>query len=106
MMQVAAKEITVPFHPQMKEALLGGWKWLTSRSKRLGEPGDTFTMDGQRFRIAAVQAVTFGEIADQFYFGEGFGSPEEFRFFWIRLHRGHLPSDDEMKWLHVLERIA
>jgi len=93
------------FHPDMALLLLTGKKRCTSRTKKLGEIGDWFELKEQRFEFRNVWEETFGEIARGFYKCEGFESPEAFRAFWIRIHRGHLPENGTMKWLHVMRRM-
>jgi hypothetical protein len=104
---MTGRQIPAPsFHPEMWKALVEGRKWKTSRSKKLGEAGDTFTVDGVTFRIVEVREEAFGAIARSHYQGEGFSSSGEFVDFWIRIHRGHLPDPGAMKWLHILEKVA
>ena len=99
-------EVPAPkFHPDMLKALLDGMKFCTTRSRKLGEIGDTFTIEGQTFRYRRIQSLPFGEIARVYYRCEGFGSEQDFKRFWIGLHRGHLPPDDSLRWLHVLEKV-
>ena len=94
------------FHPLMRKALVEGRKWHTTRGKKLGEVGDTFTIDGVTFRIKDVRQETFWTITYQHYRGEGFDTPGEFQAFWIGLHRGHLPAPGDLRWLHTLERLT
>jgi len=91
------------FHPDMAQLLLAGKKHCTTRSKKLGEPGDTFELKGQTFQIATVREEKFAVIMYDFYRCEGFFSPVDFQMFWIRIHRGHLPEPGTLKWLHILE---
>jgi len=93
------------FHPDMAQLLLARKKQCTSREKKLGEIGDWFELKGLRFQFTNVWQETFGEIADKFYRCEGFFSPADFRMFWIKIHRGHLPENGTMKWLHVMRRM-
>jgi hypothetical protein len=94
-----------PFHPEMWQALVEGRKVTTARMKKLGEPGDWFEKDGARFRIVEVGHEWFWYIRDCLHRLEGFQSSGEFTNFWIRIHRGHLPKDEDMKWVHYLARI-
>jgi hypothetical protein len=97
------------FHPDMAEALRNGRKCCTTRREKLGEPGDWWEKgDGSYalYRIVEVRYVPFGVIASQFHRLEGFESQAAFESFWMRIHRGHLPASDDMRWLHFIARIA
>lgn len=94
------------FHPEMAQLLLAGKKHCTTRSEKIGEPGDTFEIKGVMFRIDTVRSEKFGVISYSFYDCEGFTSHLEFMKFWQRIHRGNLPQPDTLKWLHVLSRVG
>jgi hypothetical protein len=94
-----------PFHPEMWQALVEGRKVTTARAKKLGEPGDRFEKDGAKFRIVEVDQEQFLYIRNNLYRLEGFASMGEFINFWIRIHRGHLPKDSDVKYVHYLARI-
>ncbi len=81
--------ITIPFSPEMTRAILDGYKCCTTRSKRYGNPGDRFQLEGQTYRILDIKKHTLIHISSQLYRLEGFVSEDEFIAFWKHLHRGN-----------------
>ena len=105
-------EVPAPrFHPEMLQALLEGRKRCTTRREKIGQPGDRFVLKpgkdllGITFLIKDIRSLPFGTIASKYYICEGFKTEQAFRTFWVRIHRGQLPADDQARWLHVLERV-
>jgi hypothetical protein len=97
--------ISVPFLPEFKERLLSGLKTATSRTKRLGRPGQCFTAFGMTFRLRAVKKWPLRWVADLMYHEEGFETPDQFKAIWKRIHpkRGYVETD--LVWLHVFEKV-
>lgn len=108
------------FHPEMMRALLDGRKRCTTRREKLGAIGDWFRVivpapassgcglpapETIRFQIKDIRSLPFGVIAAKYYICEGFRTEGEFRTFWVKIHRGNMPVDEELRWLHVLERV-
>jgi hypothetical protein len=58
------------------------------------------------FRIDKILSLPFGEIAEKWYWCEGFETEGAFLAFWMKIHRGRMPADDQLRWLHVLQKVA
>ena len=77
-------EIKIPFNDWSKERLF--MKRCTSRTKKYGEVGDTFTVNvkgfigdnDKKFRITHIERVSLGFVADKLYKLEGASSTREF----------------------------
>lgn len=84
----------IPFSEKFRESLINGTKTMTSRSKRLGYPGEYFRAFGMTFRIITVNKVSLGFVARQLYMHEGCQTHEEFVRVWSELHpkRGFDPD--------------
>jgi len=57
-------KVTIPFKPRFKAPLINGTKTWTSRTKRYGNPGDTFEVFDQEFLIEKVERRTLGDVAE------------------------------------------
>jgi len=98
--------IEIPFHKRFLIPILSGRKIATTRSRRYGKIGDYFYLQnyrdevsGVKIKIISVSREKLGDIAAHLYWEEGFGNPEEFRKFWLTMHRKWEP---EKKYcLHV-----
>jgi len=98
--------IDIPFLERWKSKMLTGHKTATSRSKRYGNIGDTFTCFGVTFQLVDVSKQTLTFVAVHLYDFEGCSSPEQFRRVWEELHprRGYIGSDKV--WVHRFEKVA
>ena len=102
-------KIEIPFHKRFLAALISGNKIATTRSKRYGRIGDYFYLQNRegkdfhlKFKIISVSKEKLEDIATYLYREEGFGSPEEFKEFWLTIHR---KWESEKKYcLHVFQR--
>ena len=90
----------IPFLEEFREDVIKGKKTFTTRSKRYGEPGDTFDAFGRTFKLINVNKRTLRFVRDYLYGVEGCSSPEEFERVWVKIHprRGFVP--DDKKWVH------
>lgn len=97
--------ITVPFLPEFRDRLLSGRKTATSRTKRLGSVGDSFTAFGATFKLLAVVKCQLRDVALLWFREEGFETPDEFKAIWKRIHpkRGYVETDKV--YLHVFEQV-
>lgn len=81
---------TIPFSPDMRQAILDDRKFCTTRTKRYGDIGDTFQVEyaGEvaTCAISAVHHFTLADVAKYFYHEEGFKTPQEFKLKWNKLH--------------------
>lgn len=99
-----SEEVEIPFSPEMKRAALEGMKIATTRSEQMGSRGDTFTLDGVRFRILEVHLIHLTDVRNLLYAIEGFKSPQEFEDTWRKLHRGHFTTTKPY-YIHFFTRI-
>lgn len=97
--------ITIPFKEQFKQALLDGQKTMTSRTKKYGKPGDTFSIYGGTFVIKHIEKKSLRDVAEQHYAEEGVDTPEAFRNVWIRLHPIKGFDAEQDVYVHTFERI-
>jgi len=100
--------IEIPFSPRMATSARAGQKCATTRSERMGNPGDIFEIKGEWFRLLDVKQVTLLWVRNEAFRIEGFDSPEKFEKTWRSLHRGHFSVDKEY-FIHFFagcERVA
>ena len=92
--------ITIPFNNWSKERLLTQYKKATSRTKKYGEAGDIFEVDGYKYVLELVLHVPLWFVAEDLYKTEGAESTEEFIEVWESIHpkRGYRPFDNV--WYH------
>jgi len=95
--------VHIPFLPRFQEPLLSGRKTCTTRTSRLGLPGDEFVAFGAWFRIRSVEKVELGDVANILYEQEGVSSPNDFITIWLELHRSYIPTT-QVWWLHRFEK--
>ena len=99
-------QIRIPFTSQFKQAMLDGVKICTSRSKRFGEPGDTFTAFGAEFEIISVNKETLDYVAAYLWKEEGCENSWHFIRVWEEIHpiKGF---DPEWKvWVHKFVKLG
>lgn len=77
--------VKIQFKPYFKEPLLAGVKVCTARTKRMGEPGDTFEAFSATFEIVSVEEVRLYEVAS-LWREEGCTSEEHFKQVWREIH--------------------
>lgn len=96
--------VRLPFLPEWRPLVLAGGKTTTVRTRRYGEPGDTFEVEGVAFRLARVEAMPLARARDACWAVEGFDAAEAFEAHWARLHpaRGFRGSDTV--WVHAFAR--
>lgn len=97
--------VDIPFRPMFKDSMLAGVKVCTCRTRRMGEPGDTFQIFGATFILTNVAYCLLGHVADHYYQKEGFRRPEDFIVCWNDIHPRKTFSAGQMVWLHTFERL-
>ena len=98
--------IKIPFNSQFIMPIARGQKIYTTRTKKYGKVGDYFYVGNKRGLkciIMGIQRMKLDEIAEKFWWQEGFHSKEEFIGFWLIIHRKWTP--DKMVYLHSFRRI-
>ena len=105
------KEVKIPFNAWSKERLEKGLKLATTRKKRYGKIGDTFSVDIGKgtyiFQLIAIFPLTLYYVAKDLYNIEGAESPLEFRKVWEEIHSklGWTPNKVAFVHLFKLERV-
>jgi len=103
-------EIDIPFNDWSKNRLLDRRKTATTRSKRYGEPGDTFEVDlsprpFKSYELVSIELMTLKEIAEEHYDEEGAESPQEFIEVWNEIHPFRKYRPDDKKWFHKFKEV-
>lgn len=80
------KKVHIPFLAIFKEPMLAGTKTCTARTRKYGQPGDTFEAWGATFEIREIVHLLLATVRDKFHLQEGFSSPGEFVAIWWKLH--------------------
>ncbi len=95
------KEIEMPFLDEFRDVLRQGVKTTTTRTKKMGEPGDRFEAFGCAFQLVAVVRLPLWIVASHFWEPEGLRSFFEFKDIWNKIHpiKGYVRSWEV--WLHI-----
>ena len=93
-------KIKIPFNAWSMERLALGTKRATSRTKKYGNIGDTFTADGMKFELDLIIKVPQWFVAEVLYRSEGAITTAEFIDVWTSIHKlkGYSPFDEV--WYH------
>jgi len=97
-------KVDIPFKPRFWKAMLDGTKTMTSRTRNMGEIGDTFEAFGTIFQITKVYPELLNFVALRWK-EEGAESYEDFKKIWISIHpiRGFDPI--QSVWVHEFKRL-
>ena len=98
-------EIRIPFNDWSRERLKV-CKCATSRNKRYGKPGDTFSVDGQAYRILNITKAPLWRVAEHCWMEEGADSPSEFIEVWNEIHPRKHYNPKQVVWYHEFEPIT
>jgi len=95
-------KVKIPFKPRFKVPMLLGEKTLTSRTRKMGESGDTFEAFGATFEITDVFKADLDTVA-YFFDREGCSSREDFIEVWEKIHprKGFIPT--QRVYVHVFK---
>lgn len=95
-------KIKIPFHNRFIIEIARGRKIMTTRSRRYGKIGDVFYPHKiLRCILLGVERKPLKDIL-KFYKEEGFKSPQDFKDFWLTIHRKWQP--DRIFYLHTFKR--
>jgi hypothetical protein len=103
-MRVVKTEVKIPFKSDMKKLVLAGKKTCTSRTRKYGKSGDTFTVNKVTFVITKVRRMPISEVFNKYYKHEGFSTPDECKNYFIKLGLA-CDDDNEILWVHFFKRI-
>ena len=105
-------EINIPFNDWSKARLRANHKNATSRNKRYGNVGDTFTVDCGysddryiKYELTHVERVTLAFVRDHFYWQEGCHVADMFVDVWNDIHPKKKFVDEQKVWLHYFKKI-
>ena len=104
-------EIFIPFNTWSKKRLYANHKTATSRNKKYGDVGDTFTvevsdMNFRQFELTHIERVTLSFVRDKYYFDEGCESEDQFIQIWNEIHPRKKFDDEHKVWLHCFKAIG
>ncbi len=99
------RRVNIPFRVNMLRALFEGRKTATSRTKRYGVPGDTFSVSGQLFRILKVRTEKLSIVARKYWAKEGCASPSEFIATWEWIHPRKGWDPEQFVFVHEFEMV-
>lgn len=93
----------IPFREEFEEDIKNRNKTATSRTKKYGEPGDSFKAFSMTIELTHCVHVPLFVVAKYFYREEGFASPEDFKKAWNKIHPRKRYEHDpgRMVWLHL-----
>jgi len=98
------QRVRIPFKARFREPMLSGTKIYTSRTKVMGNAGDTFKAFGATFLIIDLSTIGLDQVAD-LWKPEGCKSREDFIQVWNEIHsvRGYRPTDSV--YLHEFRKL-
>ena len=99
-----AQNIIIPFRPYFKMPMQNGIKVCTSRTRRMGEPGDRFSAFARWFELTAVTLVTVGYVT-LLWKEEGCLSEVHFIDIWKSIHPGVGYDPDQSVFLHRFTQV-
>jgi len=96
-------EVYIPFLPEFEDNMKNGLKWMTTRSKKYGEVGDTFTIFGIQFKLVARFRCRLWRVAHDLYKAEGCDTINDFKKVWNKIHRikGYDKQSMQFFFVHV-----
>lgn len=80
-------------------------KTTTVRTRRHGQVGDEFALEGGLFRLVQVEAMPLAAARDAVWRDEGMASPEEFQRVWVENHPTRGFRDADTVWVHRFARV-
>lgn len=97
-------QIEIPFTNWSKKRILQNKKRCTSKHYQLGEVGDTFHVDGEKFRIIRIEYLSLGVVRDSLFRCEGTNSPEQFERIWKSQHKIWNFEEKNKIFVHFFEK--
>lgn len=97
--------VIIPFNDWSKERLSQNRKSCTCRTKKYGDVGDCFTINGGRYLLTYVGKTSLGFITKYFWGLEGANSPEEFIEVWNGIHPRKKYNSDTIVWFHHFRKV-
>lgn len=104
-----SKEVQIPFMAELEQKLAKDKVVMTSRTRRYGDPGDTFTIGYQdkpyKFKILGVVRLELEVIARDFHHEHGFETPKDYRIAWKQLHPRKGFIGNQLVTTHIFRRL-
>jgi len=99
-----SKEIAIPFKERFIMPMADGIKTRTWRTRRYGEPGDTFRNGASRYELIVVERAVMGSVP-VYWHEEGFIGPQDAieTLKEIFPQNGYQP--DRMGWAHWFKKV-
>ena len=98
-------KVKIPFYERFRKPMLDDVKTWTSRTRRMGNVGDTFEAFGQDFLIERVERKSLFEIALRHHKDEGCESAKDFVEVWKKIHPRMGYDHTKRVYVHVFRRI-
>lgn len=97
--------VKIPFRPFFGKPMLTGVKVMTCRTKRMGNPGDTFEAFKCLFVLTHVMRVRLGFVIADCFEQEGCKSIQELIDIWNGIHPGKGVDPDQIVYAHCFKKI-
>ena len=100
-----SKEINIPFNEWSKARLMNQTKKATSRTKKYGDVGDTFSVNGLKYELEFVIKVPLWFVIEDLHKSEGAKDSQELKDVWRSIHprKGYRPFDEV--WYHHFKEV-
>ena len=98
-------KIKIPFNNWSIKRLRNSRKTATSRNKKYGTYGDTFIVDGMKFKLISITYITLLDVAYNHFKEEGAKNPQEFIDVWNELHPKTKFVENQKVYFHTFRRI-
>jgi hypothetical protein len=95
--------IEIPFNKWSKDRFQLGMKHATSRTKKYGSVGDTFTLGNKTYEITLILKLPLWFIKSELYITEGCLYPEEFEEIWKSIHPIKGCDENQIVWYHYFK---
>jgi hypothetical protein len=103
---MAMREIMIPFLPGFAPKIQAHIKTMTCRTKKFGEPGDTFWAFGVHCELTHVFRVRLGYVVSNAYIQEGCDSPGQLIDVWKRIHPVSGYESEKIVWAHCWKVVS
>lgn len=92
-------------HPKLVEAARAGRKTQQRRNGLYAYPGETFELDGDRFKVTHVERRRIGDMTDVEARAEGYPSNDAYKDLILRMHKGMVWNGEDLVWVHTFRKI-
>lgn len=99
------KTVDIKFRLFFERVMLDGFKTMTCRSRKYGEPGDTFNIFNATFQFTHVMRMRLGYVATDCFEQEGCPSVQAFMEVWSGIHPVKGFDKEEIVWAHCFKRV-